>query len=87
MMSVIFVSMNATTRRMKAVIDRDTLPPDATKMVEFYSTANLDRKGDRSERFWHFYDKMKWLELFGFEICIDFGDYFYETGMPSPEVR
>lgn len=74
------------TRTIKVVYDRDCIPSDVSKLATFTSTADMKIRGDRSERFWHYYEKMKWLENLNFFICIDFGDYFYETGMPSPMI-
>ena len=67
-------------RRIVATSDIDCLPAGIIQYQEFVTTANFDNKGDRSERFWHHYDKMRWLEQLGFTIKIDFGSHFYETG-------
>lgn len=88
-MNTVWVSHSrfGQTNTIKAVIDKDCLPCECVKITEFVTTADFRTKRDRSERFWHHYDKMKWLENLDFVICLDFGDYFYETGMNHPHIR
>lgn len=66
--------------RIKAVIDRDSLPPDVTKVQEFVSSGSLSDVSYLSRRFWKFYEQLRFIEHLGMEVCIDFGKYFYETG-------
>lgn len=89
LMSTIYVSVSkyGDTTTIKAVSDKDCIPSDVVKIVEFVSSADMENRVDRSERFWHFYDKMRWIEMLGFTVCIDFGDYFYESGMMAPEIK
>ena len=72
---------------MKAVYDRDCLPTETLQVARFTSTANEEVRADVSERFWHMYEKMRWLEELGFYICIDFGSHFYESNLGCPEIK
>ena len=86
-MSNIYVGRtNDSPPRIKAVTDADLLPDNLVQFSVFTSTANMSDRRDRSERFWHYYDRMKWLEQIGFNICIDFGSHFYETGDMEPTI-
>jgi hypothetical protein len=85
--STIYVGRtNEEPPRIKAVSDKDCLPDNMVDFAQFITTANMTQRGDVSERFWHHYEKMKWLEQLGFHIEIDFGSHFYETGSQGPEV-
>lgn len=88
-MDTIYVTYSeyGDTKTFKVVHDRDCMPTETLKIWESITTANMQIRGDRSERFWHFYESMRWVENLGFRLCIDFGDYFYETGMLSPEIK
>ena len=66
--------------RIKAVFDQDCLPADATHVHSLTTTANLHTRAGRCERFFYLYSQFRVMEHLGFTICIDFGDYFYETG-------
>lgn len=88
-MSTIYVGVNYTDKLIKAVSDKDCLPTQVHKVAEFVSTADMSIPKDNSERFYYYYDKMRWLERLGFHVIIDFGERYYETGegvtVPSKE--
>jgi len=88
-MSTIYVrySEYGDTKTFKVVYDKDCMPTETQKVWESITTADMRIRWDRSERFWHFYASMRWVENLGFNLCIDFGDFFYETGMMIPEIR
>jgi len=87
-MNSIYVSYSeyGSEKTFKVVHDKDCIPSNTVKIWESITTADMLLRSDRSERFWHFYESMKWVENLGFNLCIDFGDYFYETGMLAPEI-
>jgi hypothetical protein len=66
--------------RIKVTTDVDVLPTDAIKTHTFFITADLSTQAGRSEKFFEMYEKLRLMETIGFDICIDFGSHFYETG-------
>ena len=67
--------------RISISYDRDVLPADVTHFHEVTTTADFEKnRNDRSQRFFYLYGQFKVMEYLGFTICIDFGDFFYETG-------
>lgn len=71
----------------KISIDRDVLPADCESFMVWSSTADHSIPKDLSERFWHFYDKVRWVSMLDCYVCLDFGKYFWESGMQSPDIK
>jgi hypothetical protein len=78
-MSVIYIARTSDDR-IKATLDVDCLPSDVVKMESFLTTADFETRSGRAERFFELYSQLRIMESIGFEICLDFDDYFYETG-------
>jgi hypothetical protein len=78
--SQIYVAYNDYEKKIVAVSDRDCLPDEINRMYIYTSTADMTVSSDVCERFYHYYDRMRWLEDLGFKIKIDFDLYYYETG-------
>jgi hypothetical protein len=81
----IHVGTNYTDKEVKAVLDKDCLPPQIHKVHTFTSTAS-DTPASVSERFWNFYDALKIVEVaMGYHVTIDFGEWYYDSTMDHPE--
>ena len=78
-MNKVYIARTADDR-IKATLDVDCLPADVVQMESFITTADFDTRSGRAERFFELYSQLKIMESIGFEICLDFDDYFYETG-------
>lgn len=78
-MSVMYVA-RTSDNRIKATLDVDCLPADCVQVETFITTADFETRSGRAERFFELYSQLRIMEHLGFEICLDFDDYFYETG-------
>ena len=64
----VFVSYQRRSRRFKFSTDRDCLPPD----IDYFCERQVEDLEVVKEA-------CKLLEAWGFAVCVDLGEYFYET--------
>ena len=80
MPSKLYLARTAASR-IKISYDIDVMPADATHIHTVTTTADFENnRNDRANRFFNLYSQFRVMEHLGFEVCIDFGDFYYETG-------